>query len=115
MKCLNQNCNADEIENDDNFCYKCGHWTSRGYKFLDDETNVENISKGATVKQIEKLSLLGILFIISIILFLIMLIIRGQNLFKPFFYLKKQVLNYMYGYNTSLMITNNKYNKKVIN
>ncbi len=33
MKCLNKNCNATEIENDDNFCYKCGYWTAKGINF----------------------------------------------------------------------------------
>lgn len=37
MKCLNQNCKANEIENDDNFCYMCGHWTTKGYTFLKDK------------------------------------------------------------------------------
>ena len=37
MKCLNQNCDADEIEKDDNFCYKCEHYTSRGFAFLKDK------------------------------------------------------------------------------
>ena len=31
MKCLNQYCDAEDIENDDNFCYKCGNWTSKGF------------------------------------------------------------------------------------
>ena len=45
MKCLNQNCDADEIEKDDNFCYKCGYYTSKGYSFLQDKENVNMIIK----------------------------------------------------------------------
>ena len=30
-KCLV--CNS-EIEEDDNFCPKCGHWTTKGYSYL---------------------------------------------------------------------------------
>lgn len=114
MRCLNQNCNADEIESDDNFCYKCGHWTARGYSFLNDKDNVNMIMNGATVKQSGRLSMLGSLLALAFIVFSVMLIIRGQDLFKPFFYLKKQAFNYIYGYNTSLMKTDNKYNRKNI-
>lgn len=31
MEC--NNCKV-EIENDDNFCWNCGHWTTHGYLFL---------------------------------------------------------------------------------
>lgn len=31
MNYLNQYCDAEEIERDDNFCYKCGYWTAKGY------------------------------------------------------------------------------------
>ena len=51
MKCLNQMCDADTIEIDDNFCYKCGHFTSKGYSYLKDN----NINKGASIKQNIKL------------------------------------------------------------
>ena len=115
MKCLNQHCDADEIENDDNFCYKCGHWTARGYSFLMDRSNIEMITNGATIKQNDRVSILGSLLALSFIVFTVMLIIRGDDLFKPFYYLKKQAFNYIYGYNTSLMKTDNKYNRKSIN
>ena len=114
MKCLNQHCDADEIENDDNFCYKCGHWTARGYSFLMDRSNIEMITNGATIKQNDRVSILGSLLALSFIVFTVMLIIRGDDLFKPFYYLKKQAFNYIYGYNTSLMKTDNKYNRKNI-
>ncbi len=115
MRCLNQNCDANEIENDDNFCYKCGHWTARGYSFLQDKENVNMILNGASVKQSGRLSVLGSLLALSFIIFTVMLVIRGNDLFKPFFYLEKQAFNYIYGYNTSLMKTDNKYNRKSIN
>lgn len=114
MRCLNQNCNADEIEKDDNFCYKCGHWTARGYSFLKDKENINMIINGETFKQNSRVSTLGSLLALSFIIFVLMLIIRGNDLFKPFFYLKKQAFNYIYGYNTSLMRTDNKYNRKNI-
>ena len=36
------------IEKDDNFCYKCGNLTARGYKEL---KNSENINNGIVEKQ----------------------------------------------------------------
>ena len=111
MRCLNEKCNADEIEKDDNFCYKCGHWTARGYSFLKDKENINMIINGETFKQKSRVSTLGSLLALSFIIFVLMLIIRGNDLFKPFFYLKKQAFNYIYGYNTSLMRTDNKYNR----
>lgn len=114
MRCLNEKCNADEIEKDDNFCYKCGHWTARGYSFLKDKENINMIINGETFKQNSRVSTLGSLLALSFIIFVLMLIIRGNDLFKPFFYLKKQAFNYIYGYNTSLMRTDNKYNRKNI-
>ena len=115
MKCLNQNCNADGIEKDDNFCYKCGHWTARGYSFLKDKENINMIINGETFKQNSRVSTLGSLFALSFIIFVLMLIIKGNDLFKPFFYLRKKAFNYIYGYNTSLMKTDNKYHRKKIN
>ena len=114
MKCLNDKCDATDIEKDDNFCYKCGEWTPAGYKFLQDKNNINRIANGATVKQSGRLVLLGSLLAVSFIMFFVMLAIRGQDLFRPYFYLKKQVNNYFYGYNTSLMNTNHKYNQKSV-
>lgn len=53
MKCLNQNCNADQIEKDDNFCYKCGHWTAKGYSFIKDDNNINRIMNGPAVKKMK--------------------------------------------------------------
>ena len=51
MKCLNQYCDAEDIEKDDNFCYKCGHWTSKGFSFIKKEENVIQIMKGDAAKK----------------------------------------------------------------
>lgn len=108
MKCLN--CEA-EIESDDNFCPKCGHWTARGYKFFNNSENLNNIMKGNEVKQSSRLSVLISLVFFLIILFIGMLIFRGNNLFKPLIYVKKQIDSYHYGYHTSIMKTDNVYHK----
>ena len=42
------------IENDDNFCYSCGHWTARGFKFLNNPENFSSISNGIINKQNNK-------------------------------------------------------------
>lgn len=104
-----------EIESDDNFCWKCGHWTAKGYSFLKNEDNVKMIMNGDAVKQDERFSILMSLFGIGFILFTAMMLIRGDDLFKPFTYLKKQATNYIYGYKTSIMKTDNKYNNMDIN
>ena len=110
MKCLNQKCNVIDIDKNDNFCHKCGHYTSKGYTFLKDKNNVKRILNGPTIKQRNKLSILVSLFALSFIIFTGMIIVRGDDLFKPFFFIKKQMINYSYGYKTSLMNTDNKYN-----
>ena len=112
MKCIK--CEA-EIENDDNFCWKCGYWTRKGETFLKDNGNANKILNGEAVKQDEKLTILMGLLGIGSILFIIMMIIQGDDLFKPFIYLKKQAMNYTYGYNTSMIKTNNKYNNEQVN
>lgn len=114
MKCLNSNCDATEIEKDDKFCYKCGHWTTRGYNFLKNDPNASKIFDGSTIKQSTRVSFLIELFAISFILFFVIIAIRGDNLFKPLYYLKKQINNYSYGYNTTLIKTDNKYYKENI-
>lgn len=114
MKCLNQSCNATEIETDDNFCYQCGCYTGKGYRLLQDENNVNKIINGNTYKQRSKLNILITLLLIAILIFLLMISIRGESLFKPFNYLKKESLNYIYGFKTTLLNTENKYNKETI-
>lgn len=115
MKCLNQNCNAEQIENDDNFCYKCGHWTGKGYSFIKNKNNIKSIVNGAAAKKDAKFFKMVILASISLITFTFINIYRGTDLYKPFFYLKRQVDSYIYGYNTSIIKTDNIYNKENIN
>lgn len=106
-------CNA-EIELDDNFCWKCGRWTAKGYVFLKDEENLKKIINGDAIKQDNRFSYLISLVSIGIILFTIMMTLRGDDLFKPFIYLKKQLTNYIYGYNTSTIKTDNKYTSEYL-
>ena len=51
---------GEEVETDDNFCPKCGHWTAKGYSFLKDKENL-NIINGKVSKQSNRLSNLFIL------------------------------------------------------
>lgn len=76
----------EEIESDDNFCPKCGHWTAKGYSFLKNEENIKMIINGDAVKQDEKFSILISLVGIGFILFTVMMLIRGDDLFKLFTY-----------------------------
>lgn len=115
MKCLNQKCNATDIENDDNFCYKCGHWTTKGYSFLKDKNNIKMILNGATIKQQKNISTIILLLGLFLIIFTVIIFYRGDNILRPFSYLKKQTLNYIYGYNSSLIKTDNKYINKQVN
>ena len=111
MNCIH--CNAP-IEKDDNFCPKCGHFTSKGYSFLKEEENRNKIRKGASIRQQNRFSTLLILFFLGAILFSVMMIIRGNDLFKPILYIKNQVNNYLYGYNTSIIKNDKKYEKETI-
>lgn len=70
---------------------------------------------GDAVKQDEKFSILISLVGIGFILFTVMMLISGDDLFKPFTYLKKQATNYIYGFNTSIIKTDNKYSNETIN
>ncbi len=111
MKCTK--CNA-EVEENDNFCSQCGEWTAKGYNFLKDESNIATINKGGVVKQNKRLTTLTTILSLGIILFVGMLLIQGKDLFKPLIYLKKQVVNYVYGYQTSVIKTNNQYGKEIV-
>lgn len=112
MKCIH--CEA-EIESDDNFCWKCGEWTSKGYTFLKDKSNVDMILNGSAIKQSDRFSILVSLLCLGIFGLMGMCYFRGQDLFKPVAYLKKQITSYIYGYNTSIIKTDNKYNRKNVN
>ena len=87
MKCLK--CKK-EIENDDNFCWNCGHWTAKGFTFLKDEENYQLTLKAN--QQTDKLSILLFLVCVGVSLFLTMMFVQKNNLFKPMIYLKKQFM-----------------------
>ena len=115
MKCLNQNCDAEEIENDDNFCYKCGHWTAKGFSYIKNKENVEKIINGDAAKKGDNFSVMLGLALLSFIAFFVMTLVRGNDLYKPFFYLKRQADSYIYGYHTSIIKTDNTYKDKLVN
>ena len=113
MKCLNQYCDADDIESDDNFCYKCGHWTAQGYSFIKNEDNINEINNGPAMKQNSRFFLLVGISSLSIIMFFALLILRGGDILRPCYYIKRQIDSLIYGYNTAIIKTNNVYNKKI--
>lgn len=115
MKCLNQYCDAEDIENDDNFCYKCGHWTAKGFSFIRKEENVMQIMNGDAAKKDDNFSVMLGLTSLAFIGFFVMTLIRGNDLYKPFFYLKRQADSYIYGYHTSIIKTDNTYKDKAVN
>ena len=115
MKCLNRYCDASEIEKDDNFCYKCGHCTAKGFSFIGNKDNIEMIMNGNALKKENNFSVMVSIASFAFISFFIISIIRGNDLYKPFFYLKRKVNSYIYGYNVSILNTNNTYSDKIIN
>ena len=50
-------------------------------------------------------SLLFIFFVVSIGICLY----RGKDILQPFVYIKRQIMNYNYGYNTTILKTDNQY------
>lgn len=115
VKCLNQNCDADEIEKDDNFCYKCGHWTAKGYTFAKDKNNLESILNGEVLKKESKFFFMIITALSAFIFFFLTSFLWGNNLYKSLFYLKRQLNSQVYGYNVSIIKTDNTYNGKLVN
>lgn len=115
MNCLNQSCDADDIEKEDNFCYKCGHWTTKGFSFINNKSCVDTIFNGAAVKKEANFSIMISVSMLSFIIFFVTSLIRGNDLYKPFFYLKRKANSYIYGYNVSILNTSNTYNKKIVN
>lgn len=99
-----------EIEKDDNFCPKCGNITSQGYIYLKNKKNFKKIMNGEAIKQDKKLLLLVSILNIGLLIFFVMLVLRGEELFKPIIYIKKQISTNIYGYNKSTIKTTNKYN-----
>ena len=100
-------CNT-EIESDDNFCPNCGHWTAKGYYFLRDNKS-DTIMNGKIVEQQNRMSNLFILMFLFMSLAIGMCIYRGKEILTPFVYIKRQITNYQYGYNTTSLKTDNQY------
>ena len=115
MKCLNYDCNAEEIEEDDNFCYKCGHWTAKGYSFLKKPENLQGILNGDGAKKDDRFSIMVALASLAFIAFTFIGFFRGDDLYKPLYFVKRKIDSYIYGYNTAIIKTDNIYNKKDIN
>lgn len=112
MKCIK--CNH-EIEELDNFCSNCGHWTAKGYSFFHDNPNHIKMLNGSALKLENKVTTLFALISLLTCLILIITFLRGQMILKPFIYLKKEFNNHKYGYQTSVIKTNNEYNNLKIN
>ena len=93
MKCIN--CGA-YIEDDDNFCYKCGSITAKGTNFFKDEENMKLITNGEAMKQSSRVSVLSSLLLFGVFLFVVMMLIRGNNLFAPFAYIEGIFNKYLY-------------------
>ncbi|MDD5826561.1 MAG: hypothetical protein PUD25_02205 [Bacilli bacterium] len=104
-KCLV--CNS-EIEEDDNFCPKCGHWTTKGYSYL---TRIEDkkILNGEVENQRNRLASLFLIMSIFAGLVILMTVYRGKDILKPFVYIKRQINNQQYGYSTTILKTDNQY------
>ena len=100
---------------DDNFCYKCGHWTAKGFSFIRKEENVMQIMNGDAAKKDDNFSVMLGLASLAFIGFFMMTLIRGNDLYKPFFYLKRQADSYIYGYHASIIKTDNTYKDKAVN
>lgn len=105
MKCIK--CD-EELENDDNYCPACGKLTPHGYLYLKNTKNSINAKENN----------IGSLFTLTAIIIIACIIttsIRGKDMFKPYIALKKEIYSIKYGYNVSLMNTNNEYNNQIIN
>ncbi len=112
MKCIK--CGA-ELEDVDNFCPECGELTAKGHRFFHDPSNLDILNNGKAVKLKKKFNAIISIFSLSVIIFALLMIFTGQNLMTPFGVIQKKINYYRYGYNTSLIKTNNKYNFKVNN
>ena len=114
MKCLNEQCNVTDIESDDNFCYKCGHWTAKGYGFLKNNDGNRIINNGEVAKQSKRFSFLIGIVSIGILIFFASFLIKGNDVYRSIFFIKRQIDSYIYGYNTAMIKTDNIYNGKNI-
>src|SRR5574344_1042270 len=112
MNCLK--C-GNNIENDDNFFFFFGELTTYGY--IEFKKNPDQVKKlnGYVIKQYNRLNKMFLLLIIFLVSFIIMFTIQGKDMFKPYIYLKKEIISFNYGYKISLIKTDNQYSKIVIN
>lgn len=97
MNCIK--CN-EPLEADDNFCPSCGNLTPHGYLNLKDN------------KLKYKENSIGSLFTLTsiiIISFIIMTLISGKDIFRPYLEIKKEIYSLKYGYKVSLINTSNQY------
>lgn len=109
--CLN--CGV-EVEEDDNFCPECGHWTTKGYTFLEDKNSLKIINGKISKKQ-NRIAYLIFLMLLFMILSICMCMCRGKDILKPFIYIKREFINYKYGYNTTILNnTNQYYNQNIL-
>jgi len=97
-----------EVESDDNFCPECGHWTAKGYSFLKDN-NSKKIIQGKIVAQQNRMAYLFVLMFVFVILAIGICLYRGKEILSPFIYIRREVTNYKYGYNTTILKTDNQY------
>ena len=100
-----------EVEVDDNFCPECGHWTTKGYSFLNDKDNLKVINGKVVIKQNQVSYLISLMFLFMILSIGICMY-RGIDILKPFIYIKREFISHKYGYNTTILDNNNQYYNK---
>ena len=104
MKCIRCNC---DLEVDDNYCPKCGEMTACGYVYFKKHPNEFK----------DNSSLIGSLFTltsITIISFIVMVLISGKDMFRPYIEIKKEIYSLKQGYRATLINTDNKYTNVVV-
>ena len=62
-----------------------------------------------------RFTLLAGISCLGFLLFSLLLILRGGDIFRPMYFIKRKVDSYFYGYNTAIIKTDNIYNNKIIN
>ena len=102
-----------EIDKNDNFCGNCGTLTIKGYSFLKDEKNIDVID-GEAKKKTDRMGILFVIAVICLFVFIVLGFIRGDDLFRPYIYLKKELFYQKNGYKSSVIITDNQYNKIIV-
>ena len=104
MKCIRCNC---DLEVDDKDCPKCGEMTACGYVYFKKHTNEFK----------DNSSLIGSLFTltsITTISFIVMVLISGKDMFRPYIEIKKEIYSLKQGYRATLINTDNKYTNVVV-